>query len=514
MKDNRRDKGSISLLFLAVLLPFMVTLSALSIDLSRWNSRKSSLQLYADKIAISATHALPNIELAQQVISSSEYSLPEGFFIASTKIENNSVYLEIQGNEKLVFDTFMPVTERERSYGIQVTSEVQLLPSDNIVIFSNGSSLRPLISRDLIEADSYEAWGNNYNWPESDYFLRISKPLLTDSNTDKELSWDVEYKRLLTQSCYNPSFSIVKNTTNSIVTHLLASKTNRVGVIATPGVREQGVPKAVRFSVYRNLLGEYIDDTGAVVNRSQVGGFAFAEQQQTAIYKPHHEYDNGLGTEACIHFSVLDTSGRYKNPFGSSLSESELYKLPPHGPFNSYNWVDRSFVEKNIKIQDAIHWTPAIAVRNNSDIERQLSSPDLLSAITQSHIEFAMAGSIQAGHLNNKVRGNVYSRAKKRVIVVTDTLPDLDEVKGILSAKIADQVEHVFLVFNHKYLSDKARKDLDNKINSYQEFIDNIEINQNQNHKISLHHTSNAEHFSSTILEHVLHATRTVVIRR
>ena len=301
------EKGHISL-YALVVLPIVCSFAVLAVDVSNYQALRDRAQEAADRIALQAAKALPDISAARGIITESvkKESLLELDSDNAPLITSSRITLALSGSVSSSFDVFLPAS---KIFSVQESAEVVVAPSDVVVILADAQSLRP---------PAGESWGDGSTWPPSKYFNFVRKPnpvsVPADEYIGEEVYWknwrdsweSSEYRRWATQSCYNPVYSSLKFAAISVLDVLNAVSNYRTSLIFSPSEdrnRQYAVSRELSFN-------------------------ASAEIDAPARWFNYFEKIDFVSDEACALFADPQTSDqlRYQLPQQASflVSAAEL----------------------------------------------------------------------------------------------------------------------------------------------------------------------------------------------
>lgn len=260
--------GSTVFFTVAVLLPALFLFFALSLDLSKVYSDNQNLQDAVDSAALLAAKSLPYKSAAenlaynylnqQKINAANHYAVSVAATTFEGQVEDQStskkamVTVDVSGTSSLIFAKYfgldsMPIRAKATAAvnpmfaNILIDASYYMAPS----VFTydgNGRHLRP---------DNFYDTADGISWkddlPASQLFFRPkdlpgdspynnisaeSKPIYFKGSTDDE------YKKIdpkiLTQQCYNSSFTAMKKTAIQIYDYLSSFPLNSLGVMVAP----------------------------------------------------------------------------------------------------------------------------------------------------------------------------------------------------------------------------------------------------------------------------------------
>ena len=228
---NLNQKGN-SVLFVLICIPIVLSFLVLVVDISRHQSSRDGAQKFTDNLALQAGKFLPNIEAVNnyinlQIQQQQNFELVSG----SPQVTADSLAISLRSRTDSFFDTFLP--DEGQSFESDITSRVRIVPSDVAIIIPDGVSLRPEVNT---------AFSTIANWPSSDYFNFVSAPAAyqqSQSDTVWQNWWEdfsnEDHRRWLTQSCYNPIYSAVKDFSVNLYSTFSGFDSSRAFALFYPG---------------------------------------------------------------------------------------------------------------------------------------------------------------------------------------------------------------------------------------------------------------------------------------
>lgn len=412
----RHERGNISL-YVAVIIPVVVSLAVLAFDVSRYQLLRETAQREADRIALAAAQALPNIEQAERVVLESAAAL-RGLNIARAadqtpllNVSGSRVSLTLEGNVSAVFDLFLRIGRHTgQVFAVRESSEAQIVPGDYVLIVSDAVSLRPRPG---------EAWGSGALWPPSNYFSLVEPPEIKPSGEsvqlDQSVYWDrwwehwkePRYRRWATQACYNPLYSPIKFAAISLVDVLGAVQNNRLSLLFTPGEDpNQG------FAVSRPL--DFVRSGG---------------DEAQARWLDYFETPTFVSDESCVYFADPATSQEdtYSLPrMPASFAEASAAgpacreRFNPlrngQGYYYPVNTLSSCFTEQSLRLREAIYFHAARSTAH------WLDGSNIIEAVNQAYLQLLVSSpeGIESARIN---RGNLAVQARRKIVVLSDILP-------------------------------------------------------------------------------------------
>jgi hypothetical protein len=242
MSCTKSQAGSFTLLIGAFLIPVAMLVMCYSIDLAKLNSTRSNAQFILDQASLMSAKKLPYIELAKNTAIS---------MLQANNMHEGATYEITSDNVKLTFQTKIDtllLKYANNSLNYKIVSNTAINSKNTILFLDASSYLAPNISNDVADAwsettakkkaryrqdppqftsEEEEDLSNiRTNWPYARYFRNE----LTRKYRNRRVP-----AKLLTQQCFNPAFSALKEATIRIYDYISASKNNSVGIMMGPG---------------------------------------------------------------------------------------------------------------------------------------------------------------------------------------------------------------------------------------------------------------------------------------
>ncbi len=218
---RRSDEGAAAIIFVAFMLPFLFFLFSLSMDLTMYFSEVEAAQKTIDQATVYASRFLPYPEAARTAARyylEQKGALREAANLASknTIVNASPDVVEISQNYQLK-NIFFRYFKLEASTAVDIYSKARGVPFDVIIAVDRSSYMAPLRG---------EVWGDRGTWPPAQFFRFDAQ--LYENYQAVDPVW-------LTQQCFNPLLSTVKQIAISLYENFAAFGANKVGVLAYPG---------------------------------------------------------------------------------------------------------------------------------------------------------------------------------------------------------------------------------------------------------------------------------------
>ncbi|MBP9838117.1 MAG: hypothetical protein KBC84_05330 [Proteobacteria bacterium] len=439
-------KGNIALYALFI-LPFSLTLLSLVFDYNAWNAERNSTQLRADQLAFQLGKLLPNktaIGLNIEKIRINDTYKDSLLEVSYPEESLSNIKVRVSTKYQPSFTSLFANLLASSAFTISRESVVQVVPTDYIIIATDGNSLRPrkTLSVDGSKYQIDEPWSDPSEWPESGYFNCVAAPVINSSDSKWQWwkLWDnKDYQRWATQSCFNPIYSSYKSSLIELTQHITLKNADRLGFIFTPGKREDNGFTKIR-SLKSNLN----------INPLETAGF-FSPKGPQAIWSNYQETEDFLGDESCVlmsePISALNTFYELNNK--SDFTEKIIAYAPcgtRHFPQGNLN---NNYLVENLQLKEAIYYH---AARQDTEIFK--ATPDVKKSLVAAFEEFLLNNN-ENNVLEEKTRrGNLSSKAKKKIILISDFLTPLDEdLVSLFSQIVENHIEVNFIIFQHKGLT-------------------------------------------------------------
>ncbi|MFN8390272.1 MAG: hypothetical protein U0136_08290 [Bdellovibrionota bacterium] len=471
--------GGHAALYLLFVLPIAITFTSVAVDISGWNACRDKLQQDADRIALQAANLLPRTEDAIRFIAESakSLSLPNAEIQAFVPDDSHSaIGVAIRGYYRPAFafvvNFFTPTV-----FSISRTAVAQIVPTDAVLVLSDGSSLRPPLSLPTSSAPSFrfDSWGAEFDWPAASYFSCVRPVRHAERNAlgwNWSLDWNRrDFKRWATQSCFNPSFTPLKVAAIGIANGLSAIGSNRLAVIFSPGgLSDQG------FRIVRHIHSESDDPTSF---HGAVGGFPKAQSNRAqAHWGDYVELDQLLGDEACMLISEAATGidEQYAIPVPeqpSSVCPERLSHTVCGGPHFVTGHFTDCYLTNALTLSQAIYWDAA-----KLSLPGHIAYPNISGSLAAALTELTDRGALPfPSPAELKTRGNSATMALRKIVVLTDFLPDpangSPSLEQLVQRCSAAYAQLIVVSYFHPGLSPSDRNQLEQRF----EALEKIAVN-------------------------------------
>lgn len=472
------ERGNASL-YVMLIVPFAVMLSAATVDISRWNGARSSLQLEADRLALIAASMLPARNGVETYLQHNlDSSVGEDRSMVSVSwpdFDSSSVTVTISA--ELSPGLIGTVLGKQR---LTRSATAALVPVDYAVVIADGATLRPGITLNGAATTIAPSWGDINQWPSSGYFHCVLPPSPAVGPYDWSWwnSWaEQSFQRWLTQGCYNPIWSAVKAAAISLIDNAASDSRSRISLYFTPGNSQ-----FERFHRVRSIFG-FQDDTE--IYSGQRGGFLRDTQSSAqAEFSDYVELEQLSSDELCLLMAdpLSAVNDRYEisdnifpNPASQSCSGGALESFcgSRHVP---YGRVDSCYKTNQWTLRESIYYRQARLRTPEFDAE-----PDIESSIVAAFSELIDERSVSALSRAQTFRGNLFSTARRRIIVLTDRLPRIGQGAAELRERLREisrlGVEVQLVAVAHEYLTAEERIALTNSVDQLSELEEsNVDV--------------------------------------
>lgn len=506
-RSRSRTEAGHAAFYTLVLLPITLSLTAVAIDLSGWNTLREALQADADRIAFEAAQFLPDaatatavarreIEHLNYAASTYDVGVPDTF---------GAITVRLSGRFHPLFSWFVPQADAYFSADREATA--QLAPLDSVVIMPNGKTLRP--GGELTNSGFTPAapWGDELAWPPSNYFNCVSAPLLQDPAL--LINWsrhwrDRNYQRWATQSCFNPALTPFKAAVARLTLSLFSTSLNRVAVLLAPGSSDSPGYKVLRA----------IRSGGAAP-----GGFP-PETAQTAQaqWNDYVERSTLLGSTTCIYFAQFAEQAETEeleqlrtpidSPPNADCSPVEpIFCGDVHNPPPSLN---ECYKTSNLLLREAIIWQAAALPTDTFSAEMKI-----IPVLEESWAQL-LAADESSIKIEQELRGNTAFSPQKRIFLFVDSIAEYDEqtLAQLFAAFDSAGVELSVIAFHHSGLSPEASDLLEASALKIQSIAERAIGPQRTSRVLHIFRAGDAKDLTEKIIPLLIAGTRRIILRR
>lgn len=212
MRIKSWERGAITLLFAAVLLPLLLFFLILSLDMSEFYAERTSMQRLVDEAALYGYRFLPLIERSRDAVDEYLKGIHGVHGTFESVIHSDSIEIIFHGNAPFRFAHFV---NRDLGIPYEIYSRATSAPIHGAIVIDSSDNLGP--------GDDHELWGTEPQWPSANLFLHFSP-------FGREIS-----PRFATQQCHNPLFTGLKRAALGLFDYLSSFESNAIGIAFSPG---------------------------------------------------------------------------------------------------------------------------------------------------------------------------------------------------------------------------------------------------------------------------------------
>lgn len=386
--DRYNQEGWYTLFFALFILPVMLLLGTISLDLANMIMMKRRLQSDLDLATLQAVKFLPDKSLASKSVEN--YLNLRKNYQAKLNItfEGDTLYAKAIKDYRLTLaDAFLG---KRSNFQVTANSSANSYPREVLVYIDSGNNVAPSIK-------TGEPLGNASKYPSATFFVDYFKDNVVTS--EKKL-------RLITQQCFNPVFSAIKNTGIKLIDYFSNFSHVSIGVSFYPGIFSDS--ELMRPALF---YSEQIENTNKFVDRKNFG-YSYVSSTLCAASAENE-------TNANLYLFPKESSDASKPSY--RVDKSNYKFLPEYDPYllpEEYIWM-----------------LPANEDRG-SDFSSVLNRArhDLLSSkFREQH-------------------GNLKTKVKKVIVFISNTLPQVNGTyfpSHLVKAKITDSFDKY-----HKLISE------------------------------------------------------------
>ncbi|MCB0323170.1 MAG: Tad domain-containing protein [Bdellovibrionales bacterium] len=442
----RNSRGNVTL-YAAVLMPMALALAVLAVDVSQFQALRERAQQEADRIALLSVRMLPDVTAARAVAEEAVADLGELQVAGDAQgrplleVTSSQVAITLEGKHSAVFDVFL----RPLDFQVRERAEAQLVPTDAVLIFSDGATLRPTAG---------SAWGTPGDWPPSKYFQFVANPSPGGERREPSevvgLDWpdwhahwhEERYRRWATQSCFNESFSAIKLTAMALADEWSSVATNRFAVLSTPGYNPARPVEVLHA----------LEAVGSDAARPSWSGY--------------FDTLNYLSDEFCALMATPEVSNDYRyalpaprvTPLRRSSADTSCATFATGGwgsLFFPHGLLSSCYVENALLAREVIYYHAARSVPPPSD------GSHVLAALDEASRQLVEANPATLSALQ-QLRGTLAERPIRRIVFVGDALPDPEAAGSVeLLSRLQNLgVQLLLVAFAHPGLSVDAQAEI------------------------------------------------------
>ncbi len=488
----RHDVRANAATYFLLILPLALALTSIIVDISGWNSLRDRVQQEADRLALSAAAVLPDEALASAIVqnASARPTIPglqasTAFLNETSTVRGSVVEVTLSASYMPAFSGLLGHENGGQRFRVTRSATAAIIPTDTVIVFPDGQSLRPGIEPD---GTLSIPWGTPGEWPQSEAFVCYGQASPLEDKAliiDWKTSWSSEHlRRWATQACFNPVFSAVKASAIRLSEASKLSGLSRVSVISTPGEKTQN-----GYAVLRPLT-----------SGPQAGFFA-AETGAESAFPMYHERQSGLNDTSCILYSQPPISAipAYGVPGGVT---GEPVNFPPNGSAFPFNAVLRQdFRLQSMTLKQAVYWLPAKLPSDGFAAE-----PNLTASLDQALQQFLQRDEASLAE-ESKVRRNLAELTRRQVIAISDALPELSTLAPVLDRFADAKIDVRLAVFSHPQLSSLRTAELLSRRDALMRAL-------NRWPRMKLYTASSADHLEHVITPLLIASVKEAVLRR
>lgn len=378
---TRGCRGSVAFFVAAILLPMIFFLFSISMDVSAYFTESEDAQKIVDDAALYSYRFLPSREDASRAARMflEQRAAESGIDPAGAVVNASSDKISVLLNSasRITFARWFGI---EAGIPYSVYAESRSTPLDIFIAMDTSAYLAP-------PAPDGTAWGKDTEWPAADFFRNVNT-----RRTYSESAGSVEVDpRLITQQCFNPAFSALKQSVIGLYDYLASFSLNAVGVGFFPGywddlilAREVG-PGGLRAGGAGNPGEADLETAHGSAFASNVWCAAAAERE---INFPGYTFP---GRNAKISYKDFDRS----------LKPVDM--VIPSGP---ENYIFNADYRPYLQTREVV-WAQAI---------NSMREPDTAKVLARAGGELLASGSIGE-------RGGLVDRPARALIMLAGDLP-------------------------------------------------------------------------------------------
>lgn len=221
--------------FVLILLPTLTLLGAFAIDLTSYRTREQQLQREVDFLALESAPLLRTPATLERFLEEYTPSTTGARLERSLiNFERGEVTLTLRTTIKPHFLAPLNALQHKAlSFSLEATAAASIPVSDTVFIVANGSTLRPAVAR-LPSTGAMmllPPW-RPQEWPAARYFDRCPGTDPIQFGSEQYAAHSAEW---LTQACFNPAFTPLKQSAIALYDALATQPNSRVALLFTPG---------------------------------------------------------------------------------------------------------------------------------------------------------------------------------------------------------------------------------------------------------------------------------------
>lgn len=274
-----RQQGSSLFFFAIFVLPLLAFLISLGLDIALYLADQHKTQIVIDEAARYGYHFLPYQEEARAAVNSYLQRFTSTRSGLSVEIGRDSISVKARRSNTFTFAQLLSRLVGEEidvALPFAVSSVVRGTPIDAFIAVDSSSYLAP-------DVRFGPAWGGIGEWPAASLFENRLEVSLDDKKMDP---------RLLTQQCFNPAFSAIKQAAIYTYDYLTSFGLNAVGLgfypgsgvvmdlarPVTPVLLDSSVVDQVQFPLYQHPLSSSEYCAAAAENETVFPQYRFPQR--------------------------------------------------------------------------------------------------------------------------------------------------------------------------------------------------------------------------------------------
>lgn len=281
------ERGWYTVFFSLFILPIILLLGSVSLDLANMIMLKRRLQSDLDYATLQAIKFLPDKELATRSIKN--YVNLRNDYRASLNISYEGDTLLANAKKGFNFALGDAFLGKKNNFEISVNSHANSYPREVLLYFDSGNNVAPNVN-------SGEPLGDSQHYPASTFFVEYYRDNMIAS--EREL-------RLITQQCFNPIFSSIKNASIKLVDYFSNFSHVSIGISFYPGIisetefarppifYSEKIASTDRYVLRKNFGYSYVSSTlcaAASENERNTSSYFFPKES-TDKRKPDYRVD-------------------------------------------------------------------------------------------------------------------------------------------------------------------------------------------------------------------------------
>ncbi|HMO01609.1 MAG TPA: pilus assembly protein TadG-related protein [Oligoflexia bacterium] len=307
------QRGIAIFLFAFLLLPITLLLLSLGFDLTRYFSQSSSAQTALDQAVKYGAAFLPNAEAARERAEGYLRSLAGERWKVRSAVDGSRVEMSAKLSSPLMFASFFG---SDLSLDLSVYSAAKIAPRDLLVAL--------IVSNENAPAYGDEPWGSSLEWPAAQVFT--SGLTILDNGKPLDPRW-------LTQQCFNPAFSTIKELAVKVYEVLSSNPINSVGLGYAPGALNvysrlrlptEGGARIYQEQSFDKGEADFPFLTGAQFSSAEWCAAAAEQEKFTLAY---NFPDENISLRRYVRNKLSERLSPLVNPTDFTINQGELASL-------------------------------------------------------------------------------------------------------------------------------------------------------------------------------------------